>query len=111
MNEQQLLTSAVRVFGSKVLSRISQSEICKALGLCDQKRIAARLGLSYEAFRWRVAKGDLPKPEITLARRAYYTAEQAAALEKREAHSNTSGEKLNKETECDGPRSRSKRWI
>jgi hypothetical protein len=109
MNEQQLLTSAVRIFGPKVLGHISQSEICKALRLCDQKQMAARLGLTYEAFRWRVAKGDLPKPEIKLARRAYYTAEQAAALEKREAHSNTSEEKLNKETECDGPRSRRKR--
>lgn len=111
MTDEQLLTSAVRICGPKVLSRISQSEICKALGLCDQKRMAARLGLTYEAFRWRIAKGILPMPEIKLARRAYYSAEQAAALENGEAHSNTSGEKLNKETECDGPRSRRTRRI
>ncbi|MEZ5945193.1 MAG: hypothetical protein R3C18_27785 [Planctomycetaceae bacterium] len=85
MNQQQLLTSAVRIFGSKVLIRISQSEICSALGLCDQKQMVAQLGLTYEAFRWRIATGMLPKPEITLARRAYYSAEQVVALEKQEA--------------------------
>jgi hypothetical protein len=85
MTDKQLLTLAVRIFGPKVLSRISQSEICSALGLCDQKRMAARLGLTYEAFRWRIAKGMLPKPEIKLARRAYYSAVQAAALENGEA--------------------------
>jgi len=52
--------------------------------------MAARLGLTYEAFRWRIAKGRLPNPEIRLARRAYYTAEQADALEKREPQSNNS---------------------
>ena len=90
MADKQVLTAAVRIFGSKVLSRISQSEICDALGLCDQKRMAARLGHTYEAFRWRIAKGDVPKPKIKLARRAYYSAEQVNALEKREAQSNNS---------------------
>lgn len=90
MADKQVLTAAVRIFGSKVLSRISQSEICDALGLCDQKQMAARLGLSYEAFRWRIAKGDMPKPKIKLAKRAYYTAEQADALEKQQAQPNNS---------------------
>ncbi len=85
MTDKQLLSSAVRIFGPKVLSRISQSEICNALGLCDQKQMAVRLGLTYETFRWRVAKGMLPKPEIKLARRAYYSAEQVVALENQEA--------------------------
>lgn len=108
MTDKQLLRSAVRIFGPKVLSRISQSEICSAVGLCDQKRMAARLGLTYEAFRWRIAKGMLPKPDIKLTRRSYYSAAQAAALENGDAHSNTSGEKLNKEIECDGTRTRRK---
>ncbi len=90
MADKQLLTSAVRIFGLKVLCRISQAEICNALGLCDQKQMAARLGLSYEVFRWRIAKGDMPKPKIKLARRAYYTAAQAEALEKQQAQLNNS---------------------
>lgn len=104
MNEQQLLISAVRIFGPKVLGRISQSEICSALGLCDQKQMAARLGLTYEAFRWRVAKGDLPKPEIKLARRAYYTAEQADALEKQQAHSNNSAAPVKEDNNNGSPK-------
>jgi hypothetical protein len=88
MTENELLTSAIQIFGSKVLSRISQSEVCNALGLCDQKQMAARLGLTYEAFRWRVARGSLPKPAVRLAKRAYYTAEQVEALVQQEAQSN-----------------------
>lgn len=37
MTDKQFLNSAVRIFGPKVLGRISQSTICNALGLCDQK--------------------------------------------------------------------------
>ena len=47
--------------------------------------MAARLGISYEAFRWRVSRGRLPKPTVSLGRRAYYTAEQLDALEMQEA--------------------------
>lgn len=92
MTEDQLLTLAVRVFGPKVFSRISQSQVCEALGLCDQKTMAARLGLSYEAFRWQVAKGKVPKPIIRLGKRAYYSEEQAHALEIQQAQLNTSGD-------------------
>lgn len=88
MTEDTLLTLAIQIFGPKVFSRLSQSQVCEELGLCDQKQMAARLGLTYEAFRWRVAKGKLPKPDITLARRAYYSAEQAEALEMKEAQLN-----------------------
>ena len=92
MTYKQLITQAVRIFGPKVFSRISQSQVCKALGLLDQKQMAARLGITYEAFRWRVAKGQLPKPEIKLAKRAYYTKEQANALEIVEAQLNNLGD-------------------
>ncbi|MEZ6131196.1 MAG: hypothetical protein R3C59_21185 [Planctomycetaceae bacterium] len=64
---------------------ISQSEMCEALGLLDQKQMAARLGLSHDAFRWRVAKGRLPKPTIKLRWRAYYADALMNALEKQEA--------------------------
>ncbi|WP_166831595.1 helix-turn-helix transcriptional regulator [Thalassoroseus pseudoceratinae] len=96
MTDNKLLTSALQTLGPKLFSRISQSEMCEALGLLDQKQLAARLGLSYEAFRWRVSKGRLPKPAVKLMRRAYYTADQVDALEMREAHSNNSAAK-NKE--------------
>ena len=85
MTNKQLLTHALSVFGPKLFTRLSQSEMCKALGLCDQKNMATRLGLTCEAFRWRIAKGQFPKPEIRLAKRAYYSAEQVHALEKQEA--------------------------
>lgn len=90
MTKDKLLTSVIQVFGPKLFSRISQSEVCETLGLLDQKQMAARLGLTYEAFRWRVAKGVIPKPKVRLARRAYYTTEQAAPLEMQEAQSNNS---------------------
>ena len=80
MTEDTLLTLAIQKFGPKVFSRLSQSQVCEALKLCDQKAMAARLGLTYEAFRWRVAKGTIPRPEIRLARRAYYSAEQAMQM-------------------------------
>lgn len=89
MTEEQLV-SAVQTFGPKLLTHISQSDMCEALGLLDQKQMAARLRLSYEAFRWRVSRGRIPKPTIRLRRRAYYTAEQADALEMQEAESNNS---------------------
>lgn len=92
MTEDQLLTLAVRIFGPKVFSRISQSQVCEALGLCDQKSMATRMGLSYEALRWRVAKGKVPKPTIRLGKRAYYSEEQAHALESQQAQLNTSGD-------------------
>lgn len=92
MTEDQLLTLAVRLFGPKGVSRLSQSQVCDALGLLGQKTMATRMGLSYEAFRWQVAKGQIPKPEIKLAKRAYYSEEQAHALEIRQAQLNTSGD-------------------
>lgn len=85
MTQDTLLTSAVQTFGPKIFTRISQAEMCEALGLLDQKQMAGRLGLGYEGFRWRVSKGTLPKPAVKLRRRAYYTAEQADALEMLEA--------------------------
>lgn len=93
MTQETLLTLALQTFGPKLLTRISQAEMCEALGLLDQKQMAARLGLSYEAFRWRVANGRLPKPAVKLRRRAYYTAEQSDALETQEASSNNSAAK------------------
>lgn len=80
MTDNKLLTTALQTFGLKLLTRVSQAEMCEALGLLDQKQMAAQLGLSYEAFRWRVFKGTLPKPAVRLGRRSYYSGEQANQL-------------------------------
>lgn len=93
MTNNTLLTTAISVFGPKLFSRLSQSEMCKALGLLDQKQMAQRLGMTYEAFRWQVAQAAIPKPEVKLAKRAYYSRQQAEdivreALEIREARLN-----------------------
>lgn len=103
MAEDKLLISALQTFGPKLFARISQTEICEALGLLDQKQMAARLGLSYEAFRWRVAKGTLPKPTVRFRRRAYYTAQQADALEIREAQSNNSAATIREDNKHGSP--------
>ena len=106
MTDKQLLTLAVQLFGPKGFSRISQSEICDVLGLLDRKQMAARLGLSYEAFRWRVAKGQIQKPEVTLAKRAYYSQRQVEqissdALEIPSSQLNTSGDSFMDDDEDD----------
>lgn len=100
---EELLTSALQTFGPKLFARISQAEMCKALELLDQKQMAARLGLSYEAFRWRVAKGRLPKPTVRFRRRAYYTVQQADALEKREAQPNNSAAAIREDNKHGSP--------
>ncbi len=97
MTNKQLLTQAISVFGPNLFARLSQSQMCDALGLLDQKTMAAKLGLSYEAFRWRVAKGQIPKPELKLAKRAYYSQRQVEqissdALEIPSSQLNTSGD-------------------
>lgn len=89
MTTKQLLTQAISVFGPRLFNRLSQSAMCDALGLCDKKQMALKLGITYEAFRLRVAKGQIPTPEIKLAKRAYYTNEQAHALEIQQAQFNT----------------------
>ena len=71
MTTTPLLTQAISVFGPKLFARLSQSEMCEALGLLDQKTVAAKLG-----------------------KRAYYTNDQAHALENRQAQLNTSGDHL-----------------
>lgn len=89
MTDKQLLTHALSVFGPKLFTRLSQSELCDALGLCDQKQMAVKLGITYETFRWRVAKGKFPKPEIKLAKRAYYSQQQVDAIDNQQVPLNT----------------------
>lgn len=103
MTEDTLFTTALQTFGPKLFARISQAEMCEALGLLDQKQMAARLGLSYEAFRWRVAKGRLPKAMVRFRRRAYYTAQQAETLEIREAQSNNSAATIREDNKHGSP--------
>ena len=103
MVEDKILISALQTFGPKLFARISQTEMCEAFGLLDQKQMAARLGLSYEAFRWRVAKGTFPKPTVRFRRRAYYTAQQADALEMQEAQSNNSAAKIREDNNDGSP--------
>lgn len=103
MAEEKLLISALQTFGPKLFGRISQTEMCEALGLLDQKQMAARLGLSYEAFRWRVAKGRLPKPTVRFRRRAYYTAQQFDALENPKAESNNSAAQIREDNNHGSP--------
>lgn len=106
MKKENLLTSALHILGPKLFSRTPQSEVCEALGLLDQKQMANRLGLSYEAFRWRLSTGRIPRPEVRLGKRAYYTEQQAhrlvdGALEMGEAQSNNSGDQIKEDN--DGP--------
>jgi hypothetical protein len=91
MTTTALLTQAISVFGPNVLARLP---CVVPSALLDQKTMAAKSELSYEAFRWRVAKGQIPKPEIKLGKRAYYTNDQAHALEIPSSHLNTSGDHL-----------------
>lgn len=70
MTTTPLLTQAISVFGPRLFARLSQSQMCDALGLLDQKTMAAKMGLSY------------------------YTNEQAHALEIQQAQLNTSGDHL-----------------
>ena len=106
MTTTPLLTQAISVFGPKLFARLSQSEMCEALGLLDQKQMAVKLGITYEAFRWRVAKGQIQKPEVTLAKRAYYSQRQVEqissdALEIPSSQLNTSGDSFMDDDEDD----------
>jgi predicted DNA-binding transcriptional regulator AlpA len=116
MTDGDFIKSAFAAFGPKLFSGLSPAEVFHDLRLRNQRQMAACMGLSLDVFERRVAEGTLPKPEIKLGRRAFYTEEQASrieggALEIGEAHSKTSEEHVHKETRSDGTRTRRTRRI
>lgn len=80
MTDKDFITSVYEFFGPKLFSGISSAEVFQELRIRNKRQMAACLGLSLDVFERRVAEGTLPKPEITLGRRAFYTEEQASRI-------------------------------
>jgi hypothetical protein len=59
-----------------LLERMPQKKVKNALGLSSMVDLAAALCIPYETLRSRIQAGVIPKPEIHLGRRWFFTSDQ-----------------------------------
>lgn len=63
-----------------LLNSLPQEHVKRALKLRSKADLAAELGVPYETLRSWITNGRVPKPEVQLHKRAYFSPEQALAI-------------------------------
>jgi hypothetical protein len=63
-----------------LLERMPQKKVKDALGLSSMVDLAAALCIPYETLRSRIQAGVIPRPEIHLGRRWFYTSGQVSEI-------------------------------
>jgi hypothetical protein len=63
-----------------LLERMPQKKVKDALGLSSMVDLAAALCIPYETLRSRIQAGVIPRPEIQLGRRWFYTSGQVSEI-------------------------------